>query len=203
MGISYGGAAAEFLLVNQHPAVKAVAPLFSGFDLYPELAFPGGIHLAWFTRTWTYINNQLDQNLLPFSGWGTTLFVRGVKTVDEDEDGSLTLASFDKPSIQLESSYRSFRNCPFEMIGPPSPQISTIDKLSTHHYTNEIQASGAVIYSYSGWFDGAYPLSAIKRHLTYQQKSNKLILGPWDHGGKYNISHSILVPPNLIIRENC
>ena len=86
IGISYGGAAAEMLLVNQHPAVKAVAPLFSGFDLYPELAFPGGIHLTWFTRTWTYINNQLDQNLLPFSGWVAKLLVRGVKPVD-DENG--------------------------------------------------------------------------------------------------------------------
>ena len=33
MGISYSGGTAELLLVNQHPAVKAVAPMFSGFDL--------------------------------------------------------------------------------------------------------------------------------------------------------------------------
>ena len=45
MGISYSGGTAEMLLVNQHSAVKAVAPMFSGFDLYSEIAFPGGIHL--------------------------------------------------------------------------------------------------------------------------------------------------------------
>ncbi len=46
LGISYSGASAELLLANQHPAVKAVAPMFSGFDLYPKIAFPGGIHLT-------------------------------------------------------------------------------------------------------------------------------------------------------------
>ena len=59
MGISYSGSTAEMLLVNQHPAVKAVAPMFAGFDLYTEIAFPGGIHLTWFTETWSYINNKL------------------------------------------------------------------------------------------------------------------------------------------------
>lgn len=29
IGVSYGGTAAELLLVNRHPAVKALAPLFS------------------------------------------------------------------------------------------------------------------------------------------------------------------------------
>ena len=42
--------------------------------------------------------------------------------------------------------------------------------------------------AYSGWFDGGYQLAAIKRHLTYNRPSNKLILGPWDHGGGQNIS---------------
>ncbi|MGH9753854.1 MAG: CocE/NonD family hydrolase, partial [Blastocatellia bacterium] len=35
MGVSYVGTTAELLLVNRHPAVKAVAPQFSLFDAYP------------------------------------------------------------------------------------------------------------------------------------------------------------------------
>ena len=69
MGISYSGGTAEMLLVNQHSAVKAIAPMFAGFDLYSEIAFPGGIHLKWFTETWSYINHRLDHNELPFGGW--------------------------------------------------------------------------------------------------------------------------------------
>ena len=187
VGISYGGAAAEMLLVNQHPAVKAVAPLFSGFDLYPELAFPGGIHLTWFTRTWTYINNQLDQNLLPFSGWVAKLLVRGVQPVDEKAGDSLLMEALQDHQANW-NPHKEALGITFRDDMPPSHMTSSIDRLSARNYAKEIMRSGAAIYSYSGWFDGGYPLAAIRRHLAYNHQSNKLILGPWDHGGKRNIS---------------
>ncbi|WP_114137935.1 CocE/NonD family hydrolase, partial [Klebsiella pneumoniae] len=52
LGNSYDGTSAELLLVNQHPAVRVIAPRFSLFDVYTDIAFPGGIHAAWFTDTW-------------------------------------------------------------------------------------------------------------------------------------------------------
>jgi len=61
LGISYDGTAAEMLLVNQHPAVVAVAPLFALFDAYTDVAFPGGVHLAWFTEAWARYNAALDR----------------------------------------------------------------------------------------------------------------------------------------------
>jgi len=42
-GISYVGYSALFLLLNHHPAVKAIAPSGYGFDNYTDVAFPGGI----------------------------------------------------------------------------------------------------------------------------------------------------------------
>jgi hypothetical protein len=62
LGISYDGTAAEMLLVAKHPAVLAVAPLFSLYDVYADVAFPGGIHLAWFTEAWGRYNAALDRN---------------------------------------------------------------------------------------------------------------------------------------------
>ncbi len=63
-GVSYAGTAAEMLLVNQHPAVKAIIPRFSLFDVYPDIAFPGGIHLQGFTSRWSAFNRALDDNTL-------------------------------------------------------------------------------------------------------------------------------------------
>ncbi|MGB5054127.1 MAG: CocE/NonD family hydrolase, partial [Nitrospirales bacterium] len=77
---------------------------------------------------------------------------------------------------------------------PPSGQAANIDALSTQTYADEIAKSGAAIYSYSGWFDGGYQLAAIKRYLHHQQPANRLILGPWDHGGKRHISPYALGP---------
>ena len=91
--MSYGGTSTELLLANKHPAVKAAAPLFSGFDLYPEIAFPGGIHLTWFTQNWSHINRQLDANIAPFGRWFTSLFFTDVLLVDEDPERSLLQAA--------------------------------------------------------------------------------------------------------------
>ena len=193
MGISYSGGTAEMLLVNQHPAVKAIAPMFSGFDLYSEIAFPGGIHLNWFTETWSYINNRLDHNELPFGGWMANLFVRGVRPVDDDHENQLLTMPVQEHEVNWspfkEASGLTFRDDP-----PPSRQAQNIDSLSTRSYAKEIEQSGAAIYSYSGWFDGGYGLAAVKRHRQHHNPKNKLILGPWDHGGKRQISPYAIGP---------
>jgi uncharacterized protein len=59
-GISYDGTTAEMLLCNQRDAVRAVAPRFSLFCAYEDVAFPGGVHLAWFTERWARFNLLLD-----------------------------------------------------------------------------------------------------------------------------------------------
>lgn len=51
LGTSYDGTAAEMLLTTKHPAIKAISPRFSLFDCYTDVAFPGGIHLNWFTKS--------------------------------------------------------------------------------------------------------------------------------------------------------
>jgi putative CocE/NonD family hydrolase len=65
LGISYDGTTAEMLLVNNHPAVRAVAPMFSLFDIFTDVAFPGGLHMAWFTAAWSRFNRTLDANDFP------------------------------------------------------------------------------------------------------------------------------------------
>ncbi|WP_447964463.1 CocE/NonD family hydrolase [Nitrospira sp. Ecomares 2.1] len=193
MGISYSGGTAEMLLVNQHPAVKAIAPMYSGFDLYSEIIFPGGIHLDWFTETWSAITHRLDRNRLPHAGWTAKLFVRGVRPVDGDADQDLlSLALQDHTSNW--SPYREASGIVFRDDPPPSRQVVNIDALSTQTYAYDIARSGAAIYSYSGWFDGGYQLAAIKRYLHYKKPSHRLIIGPWDHGGKRRISPYALGP---------
>lgn len=187
IGMSYDGTSAEFLLVNQHPAVKAAAPMFSLFDSYREIAFPGGIHHTWFTEIWSQMNQKLDRNELPFGGVLGTLLISGVSPVDGDGDGdTLALALADHASNwnphkeALGVTYRDDR--------PPSGTVRNIDALSPHSFIDQINASGAAVYGYSGWFDGAYAHAAIRRHLTLRNPDNKLIIGPWDHGGRRNIS---------------
>lgn len=63
-GVSYDGTTCEMLLINGHPAVQAVCPRFSLYDVFTDVAFPGGIHLAWFTEAWGGFNRALDSGRL-------------------------------------------------------------------------------------------------------------------------------------------
>jgi putative CocE/NonD family hydrolase len=62
VGISYAGVTAELLAVPNHPAVKAVVPRFSQFDLYADQAFPGGIFNQVFVKRWSRGDLLRDQN---------------------------------------------------------------------------------------------------------------------------------------------
>ncbi|HZO13306.1 MAG TPA: CocE/NonD family hydrolase [Polyangiaceae bacterium] len=60
-GISYSGTATDFLVATGHPALLAAAPQFSLYDVYADVAFPGGIHLHFFTERWAAFNRALDR----------------------------------------------------------------------------------------------------------------------------------------------
>jgi putative CocE/NonD family hydrolase len=188
-GISYDGTAAELLQVNRHRAVKAVAPLFALFDAYTDIAFPGGVHLSWFTENWGRLNATLDRNMLPPEAEKYKLFVTGVKPVDEDLDGSL-LAGAIRDHAANWDVHQAASRIVFRDDAPLSNLRVSIDTFSPHTYLKDLRSSGAAVYSFSGWLDGAYQHAAIKRFLSLSNPANKLIIGPWNHGGGENISPS-------------
>jgi putative CocE/NonD family hydrolase len=74
-----------------------------------------------------------------------------------------------------------------EPIAAPIDDSGSINLISPHNYWHDIEASGAAIYSYSGWFDGGYAHAAIKRFLTIPNPGSRLILGPWNHTGGWHV----------------
>lgn len=184
-GVSYAGGAAEFLLVNQHPGVRAAAPMFSPFDVYDEIGFPGGLLARWYIERWAETNRRLDANDPPVDAWYQRMAVRGVRPVD-GADGRARLQEAlsergDNVAVDEEARHITFRD-------DESPRIAGVDRMSPHAFAESIDAAHVPVYSYSGWFDGAYQHAAIRRFLTLSHPSNKLILGPWDHGGAHNVS---------------
>jgi uncharacterized protein len=205
LGNSYNGTAAEFLLVNRHPAVRVIAPCFAIFDVYTDIAFPGGIHAAWFTKTWGRYNDALDRNAPhEIAGWWVKLLLTGVQPVQGDRGRSLRAAAiaehrdnYDvheqalsltfRDDVAPSDPYHRQRGTGSELIGTPIDESGSINLISPHNYRHDVEASGAAIYSYSGWFDGAYPHSAIRRFLTIRTAGSRLILGPWNHTGASHI----------------
>jgi putative CocE/NonD family hydrolase len=183
-GISYSGGSAEFLLVNQHPAVKAAAPMYSPFDVYDDIGFPGGMMANWYIDEWNQGNQSLDANKVPVDTLLARLAARGVDRVDGNHGKAKLKAALALRSGNLDV----LREAEFiEYRDDGSPSMTSLDRMSPHAYADKINGSGAPIYSYSGWYDGAYQHAAIRRFLTYDNPANRLIIGPWDHAGAHNV----------------
>lgn len=185
MGVSYGGTAAEFLSCNHHPSLKAIVPMFSLFDVYEDNAFPGGIHNVWFTRGWGEANAKMDRNELPANYEKHKWLIKGVAPVKKEKKNlkKAVASHLYNKNVHLAAQSIDYRD------EVPTKEIScSVDKFSPHNYTDKINASGVAVYSYSGWHDGAYQHAAIKRHINLNNPHNKLIIGPWEHGGAFNIS---------------
>ncbi|MBI3516528.1 MAG: CocE/NonD family hydrolase, partial [Proteobacteria bacterium] len=191
-GVSYLGAAADYLASTGHPAVKAIAPLSAVWDTYADNYYPGGILLKELTRVYDALMVGLDHDrreVLKQFVYYASPDLEGPQPVDEDADGALCrtavrehLANFRQPDFMAE-----FR-CRDDAL-PYDPSF-TAAKFSPFGYCDGVLPEVAVL-SVSGWMDGAgYMNGAISRYLTLGSRKNPshLILGPWDHGNRCNVS---------------
>jgi len=189
-GISYLGAAAVFLASTRHPAVKAIAPLFAVTDIYTDQLYVGGVLSTIWTTRYDELMVALDQDdrpaLAKFAYYGNPLFA-GPQPVDADADGQLLAQALQQHRSNCRLNDLA-RELPFQHDGTLHDPTLTLDVCSPGHYARQIPDDVA-IYSISGWYDGAgYSNSAITRFLTLPRHQHRLLLGPWDHGARSNVS---------------
>jgi uncharacterized protein len=189
-GISYVGAASDFLASTGHPAVKAIAPISSVWDTYTDNYFPGGIQLKSLTKVYDELMIALDHDrrdiLKQFSYFNNPDF-EGPQPVDEDPDGVLLgrairqhLGNFRQTEFMAEFKFR-------EEGLPYDPEFSSAS-FSPYAVSQGIGRDVAIL-SISGWLDGAgYMNGAISRYLTMKDNPRYLLLGPWDHGARVDVS---------------
>ncbi|MBL6458246.1 CocE/NonD family hydrolase [Belnapia sp. T6] len=189
-GISYPGAASDFLAGTGHPAVRAIAPLFAVWDTYADNYYPGGILLKQLARSYDELMVAMDhdrRDLLRNYVYYANPDLAGPHPVDEDPDGTLLrealhehLANFRQPDFMGEFRFR-------EDPLPYDPDFSSAS-FSPYSVRDGIQPEVAVL-AVSGWMDGAgYANGAISRFLTLRENPVHLLLGPWDHGARCNVS---------------
>jgi len=189
-GISYLGAAADFLATTGHPAVKAIAPLFSVWDTYTDNYYPGGIALTALMKHYDDLMIALDHDqrdkLGRFTYYANPDF-DGPHPVDEDAGGELL-----KQAVQQHlGNFRQTEFMPeFRFREDPlvyDPDFSSA-AFSPYSLADKIPESVAVL-SISGWLDGGgYMNGAISRFLTLSKNPVHLMLGPWDHGARIDTS---------------
>lgn len=189
-GISYLGAAADFLASTGHPSVKAVAPLFSVWDTYSDNYYPGGLQCSSLTELYDRQAAGLDLNrkdLLVDAAYFNHPDFIGPQPVDDDTDGSLVQAAIEEHAANFRQSelMADFR---FREDGLPYDPNYSSASISPYKYAESVRPDVPFL-SVSGWYDGAgYANGAIARFLTLHQNPHHLVLGPWDHGARSHVS---------------
>ena len=189
-GISYLGAAADFVASTGHPAVKAIAPLFSVWDTYENNYFPGGVQLFNLIESYSQMMIGLDQDdrqaIQPYAAYANPAF-DGPAPVDSDSDSSHRDAAVAGHAANYRHSDMMREFVMREKPLPYDPNYSSAS-FSPYSYSHGI-GKDVAIYSVSGWMDGAgYANGALSRFLTMNSNPHHLLLGPWDHGARSHVS---------------
>jgi hypothetical protein len=192
-GVSYDGTTADFLATTGHPAVRAIAPRFSLFDVFTDVAFPGGLHHAYFTAAWEKANAALDRNVpgemvaliymlqahgalppnlahaldRPLSNAALaralTYGLGGVAPVDADQSRRDLTAALASHSENY-SVHDGAVHVTYRDDSPPnSPLVGQTSDYFSPHSYVERMRDVAVL-SYGGFFDAGYAGAAVKRH---------------------------------------
>lgn len=189
-GISYLGAACDFLASTGHPAVKAIAPISAVWDTYSDHYYPGGLFLNQLSQTYDRLMIALDHDrreLLNEFGYFKDPNYAGPQPVDDDSDGQACRDAVceHRGNFRMSDFIREFA-CRDDSL-PYNPDFTSAC-FSPYYYRDGIRPDVAVL-SVSGWMDGAgYANGSISRFLTLDGNPRHLLLGPWDHGARTNTS---------------
>ena len=189
-GISYPGAASDFLASTGHSAVRAIAPLFAVWDTYADNYFPGGVLLKDLARGYDDVMVAMDhdrRDLLKRIVYYAHPDLAGPHPVDEDPDGTLLAEALHehRGNFRMPDFIGEFR---FREEALPYDASFSSASFSPYSVSGGIAKDVAVL-ACSGWMDGAgYANGAIARFLTLRDNPVHLLLGPWDHGARCNVS---------------
>ena len=200
-GISYEGSTAEMLVRLCHPAVKASAPQFNAYDVFLDVGLPGGIYLEPLVERWRFITAAVDRNdpkaFNELANFNDPLakFRLEIQPVDADQGGSMLQAAVKDHNFNMDVRAQASRLVFVDDVWGYDPRYASA-AFSPCGYVAQFRRSRVPMYGFSGWFDGGYQHSAIKRWKTVKTPGSKLVIGPWNHGGwlKYDPDTQTMVP---------
>lgn len=189
-GISYVGAAADFLASTGHPSVKGVIPTFAVWDTYADHFYLGGLLLDFLPPAYNALMEALDldqRDALARYPYFANPDLAGPAPVDDDENARLRDAAVTDHYANINAN-DMLREFTYSDSGLSYAPEYTSALISPFHYAHNIRPDTAY-YCISGWYDGGgYCNAAVKRFLSLAVEHKHLLLGPWDHGARTNVS---------------
>ncbi len=188
-GVSYGGDTAELLTTLSHPALKAVAPLYSDFDSYDDLLLPGGVLNTWFGETWFGLTNALDE----VPGWAEQLSAAAGVSLEQFRatmmprvnpvDGKDGIALREAAILEHQNNIDSMKllhKMPFKDDIDGDVTLAVMP----YAFAAEIEASNVPMLVLAGWQDAGTTAGTFSR-LEGFSNHQEVIIGAWSHGGGF------------------
>ena len=167
-GVSYDGTTAELLAACGHPAVRAVAPLYSDFNYYTDLLYPGGVFNDLLIKLWGEETAQEDAG-------------KAAKRVDTDKDGSLRKQAISEHKGNFDV-YASARKAEF-FDSEVSGLSGTWNDMSVIGVADELKKGHVPELIFASWFDAGTVQGTLRRfQIIYSQQ--QVFIGAWNHGGE-------------------
>lgn len=190
-GISYIGMAAQMTLFNFHPAVKACAPMYAGFDYYDDISLSGGVFNHKLNQDWNKFCKSLDQNQLPAlkSTFFNELLSQNVRPVKGHKKKL-------KEILKTRNNwYYDSEAWSIAFIGDKRTvnQYVAVDSILSPHMLDYRKVQVPIL-AYTGWWDASFTKGSIKIFKNYPNPNNQLVIGPWRHGGEFCIDEQYLGP---------
>lgn len=187
-GTSYTGTTAELLTATGHPAVKAVIPGWSDFDVYRSPIRPYGLLASNFLGAWATMVGWMDQNNAEKMGGS-------VHKVDADVDGSLLKAAIAEHKTN-PNVFEWVRNS--EFYDDSQTGVPSYFELGPIHWRDAIQASRVPMLVLVSWMDAGTAEGALLRFKHFRNPQ-KLVIMATSHGGgthasPYKVTGEIVSP---------
>ena len=176
MGLSYEGSTALLAAAEKPESLSAVVARQFEFDIYRDLAFPGGIYNKWFIETWAEGNDKLDQNGTPsFFPWYAGIFIKGPRAVSDDFKRVEEIIS----KRTINNVHDAMKQIVYRDDFYGKTKI-TQDDFSPFKFINEISASKVPIFTWGSWHDASTADSVIRSFINFNN-SQVAVIGSWDH----------------------
>jgi uncharacterized protein len=185
-GTSYEGQAAELTAGLGHAHLVAVAALFSPYDPYRELFYPGGCGTDGRYARWMHESQLKDgvagalDRLAAITGQPTETIAlpSPVKPVDAPDGSALLEAAIGEHQSNTDA-HALMGRVPFR-----DDRVAGLDWEATAPAASGSAAAspGVPMLVRVGWLDGGFAAGALARFMT-RASHQQVEIGPWGHGG--------------------
>jgi uncharacterized protein len=190
-GVSYDGDTAERIarLGNKH--ITAIAPQFTDYDVYEDVAYPGGLYNAGFVGPWGVLNQALDGVPGAVCRYARSIAqpcatVRAglgrPRPVDGPDGDRLRAAAVRGHAGNVDAGVAAAAPFKDDVFGSSG---ESWQDLSAGSARRGVCATQVPILIQGGWLDAGTANGTLSRFVSFCN-SQEVYLGNWSHGGGFD-----------------